>query len=97
MAITVNWYLLGLKYLLDTPADLEGVTVNLALVTDAYTPNRDTDEFRNIFTGSELANGNGYTTGGVTATTRRGRSPRRRRGVTASSTSTPAAQTPPTR
>jgi hypothetical protein len=37
------------------------VTVNLALVTDAYTPNRD-------FTASELANGNGYTTGGVTLT-----------------------------
>jgi hypothetical protein len=68
MAITVNWYGLGLKYLLDTPADMEGVTVNLALATDAYTPNRDTDEFRNIFTGSELANGNGYTTGGVTLT-----------------------------
>jgi hypothetical protein len=44
------------------------VTVNLALVTDAYTPNRDTDDFRNDFTAAELANGNGYTTGGVTLT-----------------------------
>jgi hypothetical protein len=68
MAITVNWYGLGLLSLLDTPTDLEGVTVNLALVTDAYTPNRDTDDFRNDFTASELANGNGYTTGGVTLT-----------------------------
>jgi hypothetical protein len=68
MAITVNWYGLGLLSLLDTPTDLEGVTVNLALATDAYTPNRDTDDFRNDFTAAELANGNGYTTGGVTLT-----------------------------
>ena len=66
MAITTTWYGNGLLYILDTPADLEQVTLNLALVTDAYTPNRDTDDFRNDFTASELANGNGYTTGGVT-------------------------------
>jgi hypothetical protein len=68
MAITVNWYGLGLLSLLDTPTDLEGVTCKLALVTDAYTPNRDTDDFRNDFTASEVANGNGYSTGGVTLT-----------------------------
>lgn len=42
------------------------MTLNLALVTDSYTPNRDTDDFRDDFTSAELANGNGYTTGGVT-------------------------------
>lgn len=68
MAITVNWYGLGLQYLLDTPLDLEAATVKLALVTDAYTPNRDTDDFRDDFTASEVANGNGYTTGGETLT-----------------------------
>jgi hypothetical protein len=68
MAITVNWYGLGLQYLLDNPADMEAVTVNLALVTDAYTPDRDAHNFRDDFTASELANGNGYTTGGVTLT-----------------------------
>lgn len=68
MAITVNWYGLGLQYLLDTPLDLETATVKLALVTDAYTPNRDTDDFRDDFTASEVANGNGYTTGGETLT-----------------------------
>jgi hypothetical protein len=66
MAITVTWYGLGLLSLMDTPTDLEQITLNLALVTDGYTPNRDTDDFRNDFTGSEVANGNGYTTGGVT-------------------------------
>lgn len=68
MAITVNWYGQGLLYLLDTPADMEGVTVKLALVTDAYTPNRDTHDFWDDVSASELANGNGYSTGGVTLT-----------------------------
>lgn len=68
MAITVAWYGLGLQYLLDTPLDLETATVKLALVTDAYTPNRDTHDFRDDFTASELANGGGYSTGGVTLT-----------------------------
>lgn len=62
------WYGQGLLSLLDTPTDLEGVTLNLALATDSYTPNRDTDDFRNDFTAAEVANGNGYTTGGVTVT-----------------------------
>jgi hypothetical protein len=64
----VAWYGLGLLSLLDTPTDLEGVTCKLALVTDAYTPDRDAHNFRDDFTGSELANGNGYSTGGVTLT-----------------------------
>lgn len=66
MAITVAWYGLGLLSLVDTPTDLEAVTLNLALATSSYTPNRDTDDFRNDFTTNEVANGNGYTTGGVT-------------------------------
>lgn len=66
MAITVNWYGLGLLSLMDTPTDLEQITLNLALATDSYTPNRDTHDFRDDFTAAEVANGNGYTTGGVT-------------------------------
>lgn len=68
MSITVNWYGLGLQYLVDQPADMESVTVKLALVTNAYTPNRDTHDFWDDVSGSELANGNGYSTGGVTLT-----------------------------
>lgn len=60
------WYGQGLLSLVDTPTDLEQVTLKLALATSSYTPNRDTDDFRDDFTTNEVANGGGYTTGGVT-------------------------------
>lgn len=41
----------------------------LALVTSAWTPNNATDELWAVASGSELANGNGYTTGGVVPAT----------------------------
>jgi hypothetical protein len=69
MAITVNWIGLGLLDILEAPRDLEAVTLKLALATSSYTPNRDTDDFRNDFTAAELSNALGYTTGGVTLTT----------------------------
>lgn len=68
MSITTTWYGLGLLNILDTPTDLEAVTLKLALVLDTYTPNRDTDDFRNDFTAFELSNASGYTTGGNTLT-----------------------------
>lgn len=68
MAITPKWFGPGLQQLLDTPYDLEAVTVKLALATSSFTPNIDTTDFRDDFTANELANGNGYTTGGVTLT-----------------------------
>jgi len=37
----------------------------IALVTSSYTPNNATDELWAVASGSELANGNGYTTGGI--------------------------------
>lgn len=37
----------------------------LALVTSAWTPANSTDELWSVASGSELANGNGYTTGGI--------------------------------
>jgi hypothetical protein len=68
MAITVTWYGVGLLDMLEAPRDLEAVTLKLALVTDAYTPNRDTHDFWDDASGSELANGGGYSTGGATLT-----------------------------
>jgi hypothetical protein len=41
----------------------------LALVTSAWTPVNSTDELWSVASGSELANGNGYTTGGLTPAT----------------------------
>lgn len=69
MSITVTWYGLGLQYLLDNPSDMETVTAKIALVTSAYTPNRDTHDFWDDVSANEVANGNGYATGGVTLTT----------------------------
>jgi hypothetical protein len=68
VSITVAWYGLGLQKILEDGigGNLESVTNKLALVTDAYTPNRDTHDFWDDVSASELASGNGYTTGGVT-------------------------------
>lgn len=68
MSITVNWYGPGMQYLVDQPADLEAVTAKLALVTSSYTPDRDTHDFWDDVSSNEVANGNGYSTGGVTLT-----------------------------
>lgn len=45
--------------------NLTSDTLKVALLTNAYTPNADTHEFRSSIT-NEVANGNGYTTGGQT-------------------------------
>jgi hypothetical protein len=37
----------------------------IALVTSSWTPNNATDELWSVASGNELANGNGYTTGGI--------------------------------
>lgn len=66
MGVTPTWFGLGLQYLLDQPADLEAVTAKLALVTSSYTPDRDTHDFWDDVSANEVANGSGYTTGGVT-------------------------------
>jgi hypothetical protein len=70
MAITVKWYGKGLQHVVaaDTNSDLEVADLWLALVTSAYTPNRDTDEFWSTVVANELANGNGYVTNGFDVT-----------------------------
>lgn len=40
----------------------------LALVTSSWTPNNSTDELWSVASANEIANGNGYTTGGGTLT-----------------------------
>jgi hypothetical protein len=41
----------------------------LALVTSSWTPNNSTDELWAVASGNEIANGNGYSTGGLTPAT----------------------------
>jgi hypothetical protein len=68
MAITVSFYGLTMEKIAEQVGNdvnyLTG-TVKLSLHTNSYTPNRDTDNFFDDAT-NEVANGNGYTTGGET-------------------------------
>lgn len=70
MAITVKWYGQGLLRILQqqTNTDLESADLFLALATDSYTPNLDTDDFWADVVAAEVANGNGYTTNGFDVT-----------------------------
>lgn len=68
MAITVAFYGLTMEKIAEQVGNdvnyLTG-TVQLSLHTDTYVPDRDTHDFFNDATG-EVANGDGYTTGGAT-------------------------------
>lgn len=56
------------KLLMDGSINLTTASnLKVMLVTSAYTPDIDTHEFRTSVT-NEVANGNGYTTGGATLT-----------------------------
>lgn len=73
MSITASgWYGLTLEKMLNATSlptnGLESETAtSMILVNDSYTPNFDTHDFYNDVT-NEIANGGGYTTGGVTLT-----------------------------
>lgn len=67
MAGTLKWYGNGLLNVVNGNIDLNTDTFNVLLTTSAYTPNQDTDDFRSDVT-NEVANGNGYTTGGQALT-----------------------------
>lgn len=54
------------KYLADGTFDLDANTFKAALLTSAYTPNTETDDIWGDVSANEVANGNGYTTNGVT-------------------------------
>lgn len=50
----------------DKQIDWEGDTIKVALLTDSYTPNQDAHDYFDDVSAYEVANGNGYTTGGAT-------------------------------
>lgn len=64
MAGTLHWYGNGLLNLAKGNIDLDTDTFKGLLTTSLYTPNQDTDDFRNDVTNEVV--GTGYTTGGVT-------------------------------
>lgn len=64
MAVTANWYGLGMKSVETGVVDLDTDTFKGMLTTSAYAPNQDTDQFRSSVT-NEIS-GTGYSAGGVT-------------------------------
>jgi hypothetical protein len=68
MAITVAFYGLTMEKIAEqvgAAVDYLGGVAQLSLHTNSYVPDRDADNFFDDATG-EVANGNGYTTGGET-------------------------------
>lgn len=69
MSATAEWFTLGLAGLMSSTStrrvDWTGDTIKVALLTSSASPDRDTWEFYSDLT-NEVANGNGYTTGGAT-------------------------------
>lgn len=73
MAITAKWYCKALEGQYGTTSarrvDWATDTIKVALTTSSYTPNQDTHDFFDDVT-NEVANGNGYTSGGATLGTK---------------------------
>lgn len=64
MAITTTVYGAALDHLTDADVDWVAATINVTLHTSSYIPAQDTHATTADLT-NEVANGNGYTTGGV--------------------------------
>lgn len=64
MAGTWNWYGNGLRKLVTGSIDLDTDTFKIMLATSAYTPVKDTHDFRDDVTNE--VSGTGYTAGGAT-------------------------------
>lgn len=64
---TGKWYSQALGLAFDKKIDLVGTpdTLKIQLHTSTYTPDQDLHDYQNDLT-NEVANGNGYTTGGIT-------------------------------
>ena len=71
MAVTAKLYANFLHLLLENKlgGDILSQTIKVALCTSSYTPNQATHDYLDDIT-NEVANGNGYTTGGATLGTK---------------------------
>jgi hypothetical protein len=65
MAVTAKIYTKGLAKCLTGDIDLNTDTIKAALVVATYTPDQNAHDFWDDVSANEVANGNGYTTGGV--------------------------------
>lgn len=65
MAGTWKWYGTALEKMAEGSIDLDTDTFKLMLTTSSYTPNQDTDDFRNDVT-NEVGNSGSYSAGGAT-------------------------------
>jgi hypothetical protein len=65
MAVTAKLYGQFFNALANKEIDLNSDTIKVALCTSSYTPDQDTHNYYDDLT-NQVANGNGYTTGGAT-------------------------------
>lgn len=66
MAVTAKWYGKAFLAAFNKEIDLDTDTIKVALVTSSYTPDQDAHDYWDDVSANEVANGNGYTTGGYT-------------------------------
>jgi len=64
MAVSAFWYARGFLAAFNKEIDWAADANKVMLTTSTYTPNQDTHDYHNDVT-NEVANGNGYTTGGA--------------------------------
>lgn len=57
------------KLALQKEIDIDTDAIKVMLCTSSYVPNQDTHIYKDVSITNEIANGNGYTTGGKTLTT----------------------------
>lgn len=65
MAVSAKWYGKAFLAMLNKEIDWTADTIKVQLHTSSYTPDQDTHDYHDDLT-NEVANGNGYTTGGAT-------------------------------
>lgn len=63
MAVTAFWYANAFEAAFDKEIDFLADTIQVQLHTSSYVPNQDTHDYHDDLT-NEVANANGYTTGG---------------------------------
>lgn len=61
-----QWYINGLKAVLNGTTDLTSDTIKVAVLTSSYTPDFDAHDFYDDISGSEIAASGGYSAGGAT-------------------------------